>query len=462
MYPLILAGGFRLFGESMMLGKIISALSAVLALLLAARLMKSEKRAALWSTLAVYAALPTGFLCAVRSSSDWTFIAFSFAFLLLLKRMESQRTVWLAILTGLTLGAAALTRHVGVLLGAAVTAHALRLIWLAFRAKKAFLPGVFIGVWPEAIVAFLGASLWLSWTVYLKMAPPDTVAPGLYDALGGSLMNQFHLAELFSAVGDYFGQLPNIMEKAGLADSLAETIIYLLLGGIVVTGWVRSIRNKEGVFRATDYYVLAYLTVISLYEWKLPRFLIPLGPWLILYFLDGFTFLSQRLIPKRLSLSLLAPQRLTPTVAALWCTVALLADAALIFLGHPGKLHGPLCVLRSTTQEQFYGPFYRELLEAGKLLSKLPDTTIVGTQGFYANYLHMFSGRPCLDPRLYKETPDVYVQIQDYDEGYRLPGDAWREVFAKGRVRIVIANQFPWEAIVENRHSLSLPLPVGP
>jgi hypothetical protein len=447
-YSMLLASLFKVFPSSLVTAKVVTTVSAMLALWLAAHLLTQEQRRFRWSVLAVFAMLPTGYLCAVRTSADWTFIALGLTFLLFLRRLAEQRQLLPALATGFMLGCAALTRHIGVFLGVAIVAQA---IWFLVRRDKTkrLKP---LQLWPEALAATVGASLWLGWAFYLKSLPPGIVAPGLYDHIGGSLLSNFHPLDLMRIVGDYFAQIPNIFERLGLQGGIVETMLCAVIGVVLITGMVRSMRHET--FRASDWYVLAYLLLITSYEWKLPRFLIPVGPWLIDWFLEGTAFYTEKLrLGRKLSEEGSGLKSDIQAVAGYWCGIALLFNMVLVFFGHPGKLHGPLMAWRSPTAQHFYGPLYQQLAEVGAQLSQLPETELISTEGFYANYLHEFSGRRVIDPRLFKETIKVHVAIDGYDEIVGLPAFAkdWQEVYTSGAVRVFTAKDSPWQGLLRKK-----------
>lgn len=443
-YSLVLAGFFLIFGESLILAKIISAMSALLAFVLAFRLLRVEQRNYAWPAIMVYAFLPTGFLYAIRSASDWTYIALCFAFLLLLNKLAKKPSTGIALLGGVTLGAAALTRHVGVMLGAAVIAQFCYLSWQDFKSRRESLLSAALKQWRHVLLAVLGAGLWFAWGMFLKMSPEGTVARGMYEAHGSSLMNNFQPGIFFfECVGDYFAQLPNIFEKFNLRGGLLETITSTLIGIIICIGLCRSLFAK-GSFRATDYFVLAYGFLLVMYEWKLPRFLLPIGPWLLIYFFDGLGWISSKLLSTLKSNQLITTWQ--PRVLTLiWVTLALAMNLVLIFKGHPGKLHGPLFTSFNTSEREFYGSFYRDLYDVGQLLTKLPKDSEIATQGFFVNYLTAFSNRPCLDPRLYHERDfDVIVDTNSIYEEHPMP-EGWRDVHHTENLNIYVRPGFDWE-----------------
>lgn len=444
-YSLVLAGFFLIFGESLILAKIISAMSALLAFVLAFRLLRLEQRNYVYPTILVYAFLPTGFLYAIRSASDLTYIALCFTFLLLLHKLAEKPSTGVALLGGLTLGAAALTRHVGVMLGAAVIAQFCYLSWSDFKKRQGgTLLHAAIKQWRHVLLAVLGAGLWFAWGMFLKMSPEGTVARGMYEAHGSSLMNNFQPGIFFfECVGDYFAQLPNIFERLNLRGGLLETATSTLIGIILCIGLCRGLFTK-GKFRASDYFVLAYGFLLVIYEWKLPRFLLPIGPWLIIYFFDGLGWISSKIFS-----TIKSSQTITtwqPRILAfVWVALALVMNLVLVFKGHPGKLHGPLLTSFNTSEREFYGSFYRDLYDAGQLLARLPEGLEIATQGFFVNYLTAFSSRPCLDPRLYHERAfDVIVDTNSIYEEHPMP-EGWRDVYHTANLNIYVSPGIDWE-----------------
>jgi 4-amino-4-deoxy-L-arabinose transferase-like glycosyltransferase len=131
--------------------------------------------------LLLFALLPTSVMAGTRIMAEWPYFMMSILFLLALGRLKKSRTLSAAVLCGLLLGAATLTKFVGVLLGFAILAQVIVRLRSA-RGERPLRSG-----WPECLAAAIGGGLFLLWKLrmqthrrsqYRPYAPPHVGFPG--------------------------------------------------------------------------------------------------------------------------------------------------------------------------------------------------------------------------------------------------------------------------------------------
>ncbi len=358
-------------------------------LLLAFRYLKAEGRPRPLITCTLFALLPTGFMMGTKIMTEWPFIALSFLFLGLLRSLDGERRgLLLAALAGLALGAASLTRWVGVMLGVAVLAQALSRI----RAKD--FPG-FRSVLPEFTVAAVGAALFCLWKLKLVYqvgsgaAEPSTYYRGYWylELFTGSAFSALPLR-----IGDLFFQVSSLGRYFGTDGPAMRGAVWGVCGPLTLWGAARQFRGR-GVLPG-DWYALATLTLFALLKQNPQvRYLLPVAPFLLSYFLSG------------LDAALAAPGRLSPrwraglagAALAAW-TVALVAlDGHLLFRGNVTGSHAGLCVLASPNADAFYKGTWKDMYRAGRFIAEAGSSEAVSVTGQQDKYMLAFSGRSATD-----------------------------------------------------------------
>lgn len=322
--------------DSLVVAKLIVVVLAGAALWLILRVLQADGRPHPLLTTAAIGLLPTSLLAAARVMSDWPFVTAAFGTLLALSRIpRSRRPLAWGLVGGLLLAAAALTRHAGITLGAAIVAQAV-------ARMRAAAPGQRLrSVLPEALMAVIGAGAYLAWTVHVH----DVRALGL--AWAYYMDNDLHRVAsvdpivVGGAFGEMFLRAPTLARVVGLPAATGAAAGLALLA-LAVVGATRRIRASGT--RPTDWFVLvtlALLIPLTLYE---PRYLLPIAPFLASDLLEGTAALGALVR---------APARLLPIAAGAWLALSLALDGALLVRGN-GHSHGGLSPLVSRSPDAFY------------------------------------------------------------------------------------------------------------
>ncbi|NNE92455.1 MAG: hypothetical protein HKN23_12470 [Verrucomicrobiales bacterium] len=386
-FPLYLSVPMRLGMESLLTAKITVVLSMLAALFLASRLIVRENREAPWTTLILTAVIPTAYASGVRSSSDWFFAAITFGFFLWLHRMNRRETPSLrdGIVLGVLLGIAALTRQVGVLLGAAIVVQILSRWW---RSDSRWQIGsVLRQNWPEILAAFIGATLWLAWGAYLaKIQSVDVLAKGNYDQLGTEMWMNFEPVRLLSHLAEAWFQFSNLTEIAGFDGGPVETALLILFGIVLAIGLVQTIR--QGRFLPSDGYGVATILLLLPYLFKTPRFWIVLTPFLLSWFFRGLAVFWK---PVAGRLPVRAATWIPRAAGGFWIAFSVAVCGILITRGNAH--HAALSPLITKSEDEFYRGYYADLREAGIRAAAIePKPDKVGIYGWYSNSFYTWSG----------------------------------------------------------------------
>lgn len=379
--PVMLAPLFWLGIGSVVAAKLVIVACAAASLALCYRLFVREQRPWPLVSTCLFGLVPTGYMMGTRILSEWPFIFLAFAFLWALGELnERRRGVAFALALGGLLGAAALTRWVGVVLGAAIVAQA----WIHLRDDRT--EGVVRRVLPEAIAAAIGGGVFVLWRLKLSMQIQAGTAASTYYKEGSSWFSQFDPTILPDTVSDLFFQTSSLNGFLDLADSPIRFVWYLVIV-VMITGLV--IHGRRNGFRPGDWYALATLAILMLYENKITRYALPIAPFLISYFLAGVDELAAR-IAERVRLR---PRWLTGIVVAGWVTMSIAFDAYLLVRGNFGGAHAGIGFWAASSPEEFYKGHWLGLYRLSRLMAEDPQPgafTVVGESGKYPS---AFSGR---------------------------------------------------------------------
>lgn len=385
-FPFVLSLPHVLGVHSIVVSKVIVMAFAVLALLLAYRLLVREDRPmAGWTCLAI-ALAPTSFQMGTRILSEWPYMAWSFLFLILLGRLnDDRRTSGVAVLAGLALGASVLTRYAGVFLGAAVLAQAISNL----RARRD-LP-LFQRVLPEALVASTGALVLLAWSVYLGWAVSRGADVWTQNHLDAVTHGSFHPWVVMASASNLFFMTQSLLGRLGPVSVVAAGAV------VVVFAWGLARRVRRGGIRPSDWYALALLVFLSMYEEPnipvMTRYILPLAPLLLSWFFEG--------IERIASLAGIArrAQRRLPVgvVLAAWLAALAMVDGHLVTLGKPGGGHAGLSPAASPTPETFYRGYWLDLHGACRFIEARQEEGLVLELPNYTRYLRTFCHRDVLE-----------------------------------------------------------------
>ncbi|MGI9239615.1 MAG: glycosyltransferase family 39 protein [Verrucomicrobiales bacterium] len=403
----IFAGVFAIFGPSVIVAKLISITAAVIAVILASQLLRREERPDRLKTIAIFCLTPVALLTATTVASDWICAAFSFGCLLALSHLYKQRGLPLAVATGLLLGLAALTRQTGVLLGAAIVFQAL--IVCRRRGIRAVLP--------EFLAAATGAAMYLGWGAYtaaqLAKQPPLT---GNYATYGLSLFSDFSLSELMLSIFDVFCKWDDVLEKVGVPAGLTVPLL-IIPTLILAAGLISNVRRNA--IHPSDVYALAFLALLFGYHWKLSRYLLPIAPFLIAWFIAGLRCTGSFLA----NLPWGRQQRFYDSAingfAGLWLACLIPLNAFVLFNQSGNGLHRGISVLASPSPDAYYQGRWADLHAGCQAILADGQPGAVASSGFYLRYTKAFTKRAVIDTERSPNDPAgyaIFVADSDYSD----------------------------------------------
>lgn len=271
---------FALGLNSVAIGKLVVVLSVALTLTWGYRLFQLEGREHALLTFFFAGLLPAGFLMGTRIMSEWPYAALSMLFFILLYQMRYDRGMPLALLAGAVLGAASLTRWVGVLLGIALIAQAMPYVWNRRPKWRAVLP--------EFAAAVFGATIWAIWKAKLAYQVHMGTASANWYFDGSNFLAYFSVSAFWKTLGDLFFQSNSILSVAGLQNHPAALLL-ILPAAVTLLGLFWHFRYYR---QPADWYVLATLVLFLCFRWKHTRYLVPLAPFLLFYFFMGISCLA--------------------------------------------------------------------------------------------------------------------------------------------------------------------------
>ncbi len=322
------------------------------------------------------ALLPVSLISGVSVLSEWPYLAASLAFLLALGKLESRRDLRWAMLAGLLLALASLTRFVGVFLGAAIVVQALRVA--RARGARAALP--------ELVAAAVGAALWLAWKVRCEsLIGAGHAPPGAYDQAGYYLARFTHLDPLA-----LFAQIEAVLLSLGKAVAAAtgwdaaRAIAGAGVAAALVTGAYR--RWRSGRSAPCDAYVGVTLLLLLGDLNKPERYFVPIAPFLLGYLIDGVEPALRRALPNRFNAARLG-------AAALWAVWLLALDAHLLFRGNLERSRAGFSMLASPDIERYYRGDSLDLYHALRWADQHSPAGPLAAAGFHGKYVLAFTGR---------------------------------------------------------------------
>lgn len=390
-FSLVLAIPMALGIESLVVSKAIVLLFGAVALWLGVRLLRTEGRPYALLTMVLIGLLPTSLMAAVRVMSDWPYVALALATLLALDRIRhSRRPVLWGVVGGVLLGCAALTRHVGITLGAAIVAQAVGRMMAAPRGQR------LRAVAPEALMAFIGAAAYLAWMTRVEDARTLGLAWAYYTDNNLHSMGPVDPMVVGGMFGDMFLRAQGFAREAGLPESVGSWVGLGLIA-LILTGAFRRIRG--GGLRPSDWFIVATLGLTLPMGLREPRYLLPLAPFLVSDLLAGVAALAAAVrLPARAPLAL----------AAAWMALSVGLDGWLIARGN-GHSHGGLSPLASRTPEAFYQGEWRDLWTAcaGPRAADHGTVLLVGRSDML--YPALFCERPVV--QLDRRGPPVRGQV---------------------------------------------------
>lgn len=388
-FSALLAIPFRVAGPSVLLAKLCVLLCAGAALVLALRLFQKEQRSLALLSIVLFALLPFSFSLGTRVLSEWPYVLASMLFLLALFRARaSTHPIRDGVIAGLCIGAAALTKFTGVVLGAAIMAQAIQ------KWRKAESSHRLRAIAPEMIAAALGAAAFFAWKLKIHwQIAAGTAAPYEYYR-SGLLPEHFgRLAPLSlpEKLSELFFRSDAIFATLGWSGWLPQLAL-ALPALLVVLGLATRLRSGNGT--PSDWYVIAMLILFASFaDNKQTRYLMPITPFLVHYaLLGGARVLSWIDLARRPLLVWTARG-----AVAGWMLLSLGISAQLLLRGNPAGGYGGLSPIICKTPEEFYRGRWLDLYRACEQVRNDPAPGSIAVIGGEDKYVTHFTRRRWID-----------------------------------------------------------------
>lgn len=274
-YPLVLAAVWTIAGRSEPAAHSVSIGATAASVVLAWLWFRSWYRAGLAFGLALALALNWtwarlgGHIVSEPIYQFWQMLA-----LVLAGRVGRKGGTGMAVALGLALGAATLTRYVGAPLAAAVA------IDLALRNRA-------LEMWISSALAALVVLPWAFWMVLAENSTHLGLLPG-----GGGLhftvaqQALFYLQRIPDQIVGPFVEVGTIYRRSATV-LLAVHVWAVLAAGLVLTGWIGTLKTRKRIVGLWGFGTLALLLVWPFTE--AGRFLVPLVPALLVGAVEGLS-----------------------------------------------------------------------------------------------------------------------------------------------------------------------------
>ncbi len=301
----------------------------------------------------------------------------------LLYVLNTKRKYSIAIVVGLLLGFSSLVRWIGVLLGVALVAQAV------IQAKGTQVHRLRV-ILPECVSAAIGALIFISWKAKLAMQLDAGTAVARYHHDGWEFLNYFNPLAVVNSIGDLFFKSDTLFRVLHVPGPVS-LIFCTLVSVVILSGVYVRIRSRK--IYPSDFYVLVSVILLMFVEWKMARYLLPLAPFLVSYFVEGLSASGKKL---ETLLSRRMPWMFS-SIIVLWLIMSFTSNLYLLVLGNANKSHAGLSPLRSPTAESFYGGVWRELYAASNIIANDSMVNRVAYVGPYLKYGLAFTGKPVVD-----------------------------------------------------------------
>ena len=367
-------------GASVVKAKLLILLFVAIGLWLLPRLLRQEGQPYPWACTALAGLFPISFMMGTRILSEWPFLTLTGLFFLLLERLRKQPQWWSGILLGLLLAAAALTRFIGVFLGAAVVFQ-----WVCLAREQGWKKPVWLR--PEILAGALGGGLWLAW----RMRSAGIIEAGL--APMGNYGQSAYFAERFSnleplvflaRIEEVAFSFSRVCSKLGMPEAVGY-LLALGVGALWITGFISKVRTHG--FRPLDAYVWTCLALLLLDLIKPERYFMPLAPFLCSYLLHGLELVAARFTGAQ-------KERVLRGTFVLWGCWLVMLNSVLLFKGNASGTHGGLSMLASKSGDAFYKGEWADIYAMCRFVgANTPDEPIAVQGDTISKYVTAFGGR---------------------------------------------------------------------
>lgn len=423
LWPMILALPHALGFHGVLAAKVVVMLFAVAATVLLLRLFAKDERRHFLAALLVFS--PLGFQMGTRIMAEWPYMALSFGFFLALGKAGNRG--W-SIVSGLLLGLAALTRYTGVFLFFAIAFEIVRQYRMHGLKQALLSPCIAV------LVGMLILGLWFAY-IFIAPAAGESVAPATN--LDMSSYRSFHPLEVLLALANLLFFTHPLFQSA----PALETVLALVVSSFLGLGIVKRVRNRS--FGPQDVYSLTLACFLAFYETghvpSLTRYLLPVLPFVCVWFLEGLALFRGLLCPKTVFLWRLG--------ALVWLVFFIAIDVRLMFVGKPENLHGGLSFLVSKSPQEFYRGQWLDLYRACQhiawdsrpgAVSQLPNSTGYVFAFTARHMIETANSRP-VEPGLWKDV--VFVVVESACDGCEEWLSGFAEAARYGRYTVFVRRQ---------------------
>jgi hypothetical protein len=353
-FPALVSLPVALGADAVLAGKAVVVAAAALALGLLATLLHRERRPAPLLIALLTGLAPVAFLHGTRAMAEWPYMAWAMIALLLLARLHARRGLGLAVLAGLAVGAAALTRHAGVMLGAAVALSAGYQLWRTRRLRDAA---------PEVVTGLVGGGMFIGWKLHLLPLVERGHAWAAYQD-DASMFAAADPLELARHVWELLTHGDTLFRAAGLPPWVAVVTGALCLGMALVG---LGFRIRRGGLLPSDLYAIAVLGLCMVIPWKHTRYLFPAAPFVLAWMFEGAGAVASRLGGHAPALA----RRVGMAVVGVWLAGLIAMDTYVLVRGDGTSYRG-LSLLVSPTPEAFYAGEWADLFAVGRWIDEQP------------------------------------------------------------------------------------------
>lgn len=349
----LLAFPISLGFDSVLAAKVVILLMAVLSWQLIYQLLMEEKRPYPFLTTLLVAVSPFSLQSGSRILTEYPFLFVTFLFLLILPRIEKERSIFYTLFASFLCGFAILLRPIGIALLAPLFVQMVRRrkraeLWILGTALLTFLSWKGYVFWLESSGLFLGKN-------YIQLANFLYPEPLL----------------LLRQIGSFFLEIHLIFSK----ENLLGYGFAIALIGIIAYGYWKTPKNSRT--HQTDSYCFLMSFVLIFATWKLPRYILPIAPFLFSYFLAAFN------------------EKNVKYLAGILLIGYLFLDGALLTVGNRST-YGGLSPIASPTPETFYKGYWLDLYQASNWLRKEKregSVTLSGQMSGDRKYVYHWSRR---------------------------------------------------------------------
>ena len=192
--------------------------------------------------------------------------------------------------------------------------------------------------------------------------------------------------------------------KIGLTDISSLTILIFILGLvgwiIILLGWYNLIKKENNL---SEYYFLFYLLLIFLFPFISTRYLVPILPLIILYFLVGIKLVLTKLVKKE------------NVIKSTYFSVIII-----LFIV---SLMGSLYDITKQHQKPYYPDDWQDYYEASLWMKNLDNATINARK---CELTYLWSGKKCV------WTP------------YKMSDTETLNFFKENNVKYILIDSFKW------------------